>query len=123
PRDGAAPAAAQAPARRRSGPPAPPNASSGSVVCSITLTAFYPVRAPTAQLTRINAGHRLFSVPLTGTTSVPECAVPPAGFLRGSAAEPPLVSSRLAVMLQERGGVNERLACERGPPARGSRPW
>jgi len=41
-------------------------------------------------------------------------------------AEPPLISSRLAVMLQEQGGVNERLACERGPSARGTgagNPW
>ena len=28
-------------------------------------------------------------------------------------AGPPLISGRLAVMLQEQGGVNERLACER----------
>src|SRR5229473_1983696 len=43
-------------------------------------------KSPTAQLTRIGAGHRLFSVPLTRITSVPECAVSSVGFLWGSAA-------------------------------------
>ena len=32
-------------------------------------------KAPTAQLTRIDAADRLFSVLLTRITSVPECAV------------------------------------------------
>ena len=41
----------------------------------------FPGKAPIAQLTRINAGHRLFAVPLTRITSVPECAVPSVGFL------------------------------------------
>jgi hypothetical protein len=45
----------------------------------------YLEEAPTAQLTCIDAGHRLFSVPLTRITSVPECAVPSVGFLWGSA--------------------------------------
>ena len=40
-----------------------------------------PGKAPTAQPTRIDAGHRLFSVPLTRITSVPECAVSSVGFL------------------------------------------
>jgi len=44
----------------------------------------YLEKAPTAQLTRINAADRLFSVPLTRTTSVPECAVSSVGFLWGS---------------------------------------
>jgi|HubBroStandDraft_6_1064221.scaffolds.fasta_scaffold17829_2 hypothetical protein len=48
--------------------------------------SIYPVKAPTAQFTRIHAGHRLFSVGLTRVTSVPECAVPSVGFLWGSAA-------------------------------------
>ena len=52
--------------------------------------AFYPESAylektPTAQLTRIDAAERLFSVPLTRITSVPECAVSSVGFLWGSA--------------------------------------
>jgi hypothetical protein len=38
-------------------------------------------KAPTAQLTRIDAADRLFSVPLTRVTSVPECAVSSVGFL------------------------------------------
>jgi len=38
-------------------------------------------KAPTAQLTRIGAADRLFSVPLTRITSVPECAVSSVGFL------------------------------------------
>ena len=42
-------------------------------------------KAPTAQLTRIDAADRLFSVPLTHITSVPECAVSSVGFLWGSA--------------------------------------
>jgi hypothetical protein len=42
-------------------------------------------KAPTAQLTRIDADHRLFLVPLTCITSVPECAVSSVGFLWGSA--------------------------------------
>jgi hypothetical protein len=46
----------------------------------------YLEKAPTAQLTRINAADRLFSVPLTRITSVPECAVPSVGFLWGPAA-------------------------------------
>jgi hypothetical protein len=41
-------------------------------------------KASTAQLTRINAANRLFSVPLTRITSVPECAVSSVGFLWGS---------------------------------------
>ncbi len=35
----------------------------------------YLEKAPAAQLTRIDAADRLFSVPLTRITSVPECAV------------------------------------------------
>ncbi len=46
----------------------------------------YLEKAPTAQLTRINAADRLFFVPLTRITSVPECAVSSVGFLWGSAA-------------------------------------
>ena len=46
----------------------------------------YPEKAPTAQLTCIDAADRLFSVPLTRITSVPECAVSSVGFLWGSAA-------------------------------------
>ncbi len=49
----------------------------------------YLEKAPTVQLTRIDAGYRLFSVPLTGITSVPECAVSSVGFLWGSAAASP----------------------------------
>jgi hypothetical protein len=45
-----------------------------------------PGKAPTAQLTRIDAANRLFSVPLTRITSVPQCAVSSVGFLWGSAA-------------------------------------
>lgn len=41
---------------------------------------------PTAQLTRIGAADRLFSVPLTRITSVPECGVSSVGFLWGLAA-------------------------------------
>ena len=41
----------------------------------------YLEKASTAQLTRINAAKRLFSVPLTRITSVPECAVSSVGFL------------------------------------------
>jgi hypothetical protein len=44
----------------------------------------YLKKAPTAQLTCINASDRLFSVPLTRITSVPECAVSSVGFLWGS---------------------------------------
>ncbi len=43
-------------------------------------------KAPTAQFTRIDAADRMFSVPLTRITSVPECAVPSVGFLWGLAA-------------------------------------
>ena len=46
----------------------------------------YLEKAPTAQLTRIDAADRLFSVPLTRITSVPECAVSSVGFLWGPAA-------------------------------------
>jgi hypothetical protein len=46
----------------------------------------YLEKAPTAQLTRIGAADRLFSVPLTRITSVPECAVSSVGFLWGLAA-------------------------------------
>jgi hypothetical protein len=46
----------------------------------------YLEKAPTAQLTRINAADRLFSALLTRITSVPECAVSSVGFLWGSAA-------------------------------------
>ncbi len=49
----------------------------------------YLENAPTAQLTRIDAADRLFSVPLTRITSVPECAVSSVGFLWGSAAVSP----------------------------------
>src|SRR5208337_5153922 len=49
----------------------------------------YLEKAPAAQLTRINAADRLFSVPLTRITSVPECAVSSVGFLWGSAAVSP----------------------------------
>jgi hypothetical protein len=45
----------------------------------------YLEKDPTAQLTRIDAGDRLFSVPLTHITNVPEYAVSSVGFLRGSA--------------------------------------
>ena len=45
----------------------------------------YLEKALTAQLTRIDAADRLFSVPLTRITSVPECAVSSVGFLWGSA--------------------------------------
>jgi hypothetical protein len=45
----------------------------------------YLEKAPTAQLTRINAADRLFSALLTRITSVPECAVSSVGFLWGSA--------------------------------------
>jgi hypothetical protein len=45
----------------------------------------YLEKTPTAQLTRIDAAERLFSVPLTRITSVPECAVSSVGFLWGSA--------------------------------------
>src|SRR6185437_16746552 len=45
----------------------------------------YLEKAPAAQLTRIDADDRLFSVPLTRITSVPECAVSSVGFLWGSA--------------------------------------
>jgi hypothetical protein len=43
-------------------------------------------KPPTAQLTRLYAADRLFSVSLTRITSVPECAVSSVGFLWGSAA-------------------------------------
>ncbi len=46
----------------------------------------YLEKAPTAQLTRIDAADRLFSVSLTRITSVPECAVSSVGFLWRSAA-------------------------------------
>ena len=46
----------------------------------------YLEKPPTAQLTRIDAADRLFSVSLTRITSVPECAVSSVGFLWGSAA-------------------------------------
>jgi hypothetical protein len=49
----------------------------------------YPEKPPTAQLTRIHAGRRLFSVHLTRITSVPECAVSSVGFLWGSAIVSP----------------------------------
>jgi hypothetical protein len=49
----------------------------------------YLENAPTAQLTRIDAADQLFSVPLTGITGVPECAVSSVGFLWGSAAVSP----------------------------------
>jgi hypothetical protein len=45
----------------------------------------YLEKAPTAQLTRIDAADRLFSAPLTRITSVPECAASSVGFLWGSA--------------------------------------
>ncbi len=45
----------------------------------------YLEKAPTAQLTRINAADRPFPVPLTRITSVPECAVSSLGFLRDQA--------------------------------------
>ena len=44
----------------------------------------YLEKASTAQLTRINAANRLFSVSLTRITSVPECAVSSVGLLWGS---------------------------------------
>jgi hypothetical protein len=56
---------------------------------SITSESAYLENAPTAQLTRIHAADRLFSVPLTRITSVPECAVSSVGFLWGSAAVSP----------------------------------
>ena len=43
-------------------------------------------KGPTAQLTRIGAADRLFSVSLTRITSVPRCAVSSVGFLWGTAA-------------------------------------
>jgi hypothetical protein len=46
----------------------------------------YLEKPPTAQLTRVDAADRLFSVSLTRITSVPECAVSSVGFLWGSAA-------------------------------------
>jgi len=46
-------------------------------------------KAPTAQLTRIDAADRLFFVPFTRITSVPECAVSSVGFLWGSVAVSP----------------------------------
>jgi len=46
----------------------------------------YLEKAPTAQLTRIDADRRLFSVSLTRITSVPECAVSSVGILWGSAS-------------------------------------
>ena len=46
----------------------------------------YLEKPPTAQLTRIDAADRLFSVSLTRITSVPECAVSSVGFPWGSAA-------------------------------------
>jgi hypothetical protein len=46
----------------------------------------YLEKPPTAQLTRIDAADRLFSVSLTRITSVPECAVSSVGFLWGSVA-------------------------------------
>ncbi len=46
----------------------------------------YLEKAPTAQFMPIDAADRLFSVRLTGITSVPECAVSSVGFLWGSAA-------------------------------------
>ena len=49
----------------------------------------YPEKAPTAQLTRIDAADRLFSMPLTCITSVPEGTVSSVGFLWGSAAVSP----------------------------------
>ena len=49
----------------------------------------YLEKAPAAQLTRIDAADRLFSVPLTRITSVPECAVPSVGFLWGPATVSP----------------------------------
>jgi hypothetical protein len=45
-----------------------------------------PGKPPIAQLTRIDAADRLFSVSLTRITRVPECAVSSVGFLWGSAA-------------------------------------
>src|SRR6266700_2887633 len=53
----------------------------------------YLEKVPTAQLTRIGADDRLFSVPLTRITSVPECAVSSVGFLWG----PPAVSRSCGV--------------------------
>ena len=45
----------------------------------------YLEKAPTVQLARIDAADRLFSMPLTRVTGVPECAVSSVGFLWGSA--------------------------------------
>src|SRR5689334_4792007 len=45
----------------------------------------YLEKVRTAQLTRIGAAERLFSLPLTRITSVPECAVSSVGFLWGPA--------------------------------------
>jgi hypothetical protein len=45
-----------------------------------------PENTPAAQLTRIGAANRLFSVPLTRITSVPGCAASSLGFLWGSAS-------------------------------------
>jgi hypothetical protein len=55
----------------------------------VTSESTYLEKAPTAQLTRIDAADRLFSVSLTRITSVPECAVSSVGFLWGSAAVSP----------------------------------
>ncbi len=46
----------------------------------------YLEKAPSAQLTRISAADRLFSMLLTRITSVPECAVSSVGFLWEPAA-------------------------------------
>ena len=55
----------------------------------------YLEKAPIAQLTRIGAADRLFSVSLTRITSVPGCAVSSVGFLWGSG----IVSRRCGVFV------------------------
>jgi len=61
-----------------------PRTSASQEVCHPEGT--YLGKPPTAQLTRVYAADRLFSVSLTRITSVPECAVSSVGFLWGSAA-------------------------------------
>ena len=67
------------------------NAVSETLRASAFQAFYYPEstyleKAPIAQLTRIQAGHRLFSLTLTRITSVPQCAVSSVGFLWGPAA-------------------------------------
>jgi len=59
-----------------------------AVAAPLPLRLQLPGKASTAQLTRIDAADRPFSMPLTRITSVPECTVSSVGFLWGSAAVP-----------------------------------